>query len=106
MERRTVRRPTPHGVGGLKYNLAGAGKLASGPTPHGVGGLKYDAFRFHLFAVLSHPSRGGWIEMEVIHRHVIFFPRPTPHGVGGLKYHYSNGQTFAPLVPPLTGWVD
>ena len=34
-----------------------------GPTPHGVGGLKFDLSRLVLIEVLSHPSRGGWIEI-------------------------------------------
>ena len=33
-------RPTPHGVGGLKYLELWLRAGAAGPTPHGVGGLK------------------------------------------------------------------
>ena len=33
------------------------------PTPHGVGGLKYNYDRQEDWVDESHPSRGGWIEM-------------------------------------------
>ena len=33
------------------------------PTPHGVGGLKYELGTFDDESGKSHPSRGGWIEM-------------------------------------------
>ena len=53
------------------------------PTPHGVGGLKStwkDALTFYK---KSHPSRGGWIEIEI--------------------FQTKDGEE---IVPPLTGWVD
>ena len=53
------------------------------PTPHGVGGLKSVALGVgHNFTV-SHPARGGWIEIEYKHT----------------TYHKNR-------VPPRTGWVD
>ena len=33
------------------------------PTPHGVGGLKYADHVFGYTSPESHPSRGGWIEI-------------------------------------------
>ena len=33
------------------------------PTPHGVGGLKLSAFADAHSAPVSHPARGGWIEI-------------------------------------------
>ena len=56
------------------------------PTPHGVGGLKWLYHRQSLSATAaSHPARGGWI--EILKQLVQVKPRvsPTPHGVGGLK---------------------
>ena len=75
--------PTPHGVGGLKYLLVVDCVCYECPTPHGVGGLKCCLRSVSDYVYTSHPSRGGWIEMEMFHRYVVFFP-----------------------VPPLTGWVD
>ena len=56
--------PTPHGVGGLKSTSTFMLAADSRPTPHGVGGLK-SAFvsPLHEFDV-SHPTRGGWIEIK------------------------------------------
>ena len=55
--------PTPHGVGGLKSAACGFGTHAGSPTPHGVGGLKCPRsipdFPLHM----SHPTRGGWMEI-------------------------------------------
>ena len=33
------------------------------PTPHGVGGLKYERIVFGVIRKQSHPARGGWIEI-------------------------------------------
>ena len=33
------------------------------PTPHGVGGLKYEKQPEAGYCSRSHPSRGGWIEI-------------------------------------------
>ena len=33
------------------------------PTPHGVGGLKLEAIKKGREVCESHPARGGWIEI-------------------------------------------
>ena len=82
-------RPTPHGVGGLKFDRQRIKKIATRPTPHGVGGLKLLVKAgYTRDQIASHPSRGGWIEIicvEIVKRKQ---SRPTPHGVGGLKSTY------------------
>ena len=100
----------------------------NGPTPHGVGGLKYDAAYEANNALASHPTRGGWIEMSRFDKHspngkrptphgvgglklqrdsrYICTLRPTPHGVGGLKSFLLHDICVMPSVPPHTGWVD
>ena len=75
--------PTPHGVGGLKSTLSRIDWTPEGPTPHGVGGLKLHLSLRALPQELSHPARGGWIEMKV-----------------------SGSVTEYATVPPRTGWVD
>ena len=55
--------PTPHGVGGLKFTFASVSYRLAGPTPHGVGGLKLPIYISVSVVCLSHPSRGGWIEI-------------------------------------------
>ena len=63
-------RPTPHGVGGLKYFDMLMCMLYHSPTPHGVGGLKCRRQRIKLLElVASHPSRGGWIEIKEVLKH-------------------------------------
>ena len=54
---------TPHGVRGLKYDPASAGRVHSGRTPHGVRGLKYVAPGIQDDQQASHPARGAWIEI-------------------------------------------
>ena len=57
--------PTPHGVGGLKWQQPEAlTRFLRSPTPHGVGGLKCSPSLPCSIAGRSHPSRGGWIEMR------------------------------------------
>ena len=56
------------------------------PTPHGVGGLKYPyMFGDPARKATSHPSRGGWIEIIKPEDYAEKLTSPTPHGVGGLK---------------------
>ena len=55
---------TPRGVRGLKCHTAVNSKRINGRTPRGVRGLKL--FLLPMVAarfVLSHPSRGAWIEI-------------------------------------------
>ena len=58
-----VSSPTPHGVGGLKLSVRRYNMNPISPTPHGVGGLKYEYVIRYAVDRLSHPSRGGWIEI-------------------------------------------
>ena len=60
-----------------------SGWLVVGPTPHGVGGLKFGAIGVGVLGLVSHPTRGGWIEIST----------------------YDTAQ-MSRLVPPHTGWVD
>ena len=75
--------PTPHGVGGLKFVVVDLRPEQAGPTPHGVGGLKYQQRQRQQGQRQSHPSRGGWIEIPIPARSAASWS-----------------------VPPLTGWVD
>ena len=59
-----------------------------------------------MFWMLSHPSRGGWIEMNAVAETDLIHFGPTPHGVGGLKCKLPINSFGSFLVPPLTGWVD
>ena len=61
---KTRRGPTPHGVGGLKYLTHDVDDAGVSPTPHGVGGLKLLFVSLVLSSTLSHPARGGWIEIS------------------------------------------
>ena len=53
---------TPHGVRGLKLLEDTLYPRHSGRTPHGVRGLKFCDGEFKRVAVMSHPTRGAWIE--------------------------------------------
>ena len=78
--------PTPHGVGGLKCHSGWEITPQPCPTPHGVGGLKYRRDHRPYRLVMSHPARGGWIEIFSTSVNVrLYSASPTPHGVGGLK---------------------
>ena len=53
------------------------------PTPRGVGGLKFPWLKENAPELVSHPTRGGWIEILAA----------------------APGELFA-YVPPHAGWVD
>ncbi len=77
-------RPTPHGVGGLKFFNAKlcARKLVSHPSRGGR--IEITLRAAYELGRQSHPSRGGRIEIKS----PALYGRltsPTPHGVGGLK---------------------
>lgn len=55
------------------------------PTPHGVGGLKFLPGRAAEGHLWSHPARGGWIEICSKYVPSGLLLGPTPHGAGGLK---------------------
>ena len=57
--------PSPHGEGGLKWRWVGALHSPFGPSPHGEGGLKFGLSLAALPLLMSLPSRGGWIEIDV-----------------------------------------
>ena len=78
------------------------------PTPHGVGGLKYKAYADTLKQAMSHPSRGGWIEITSVPGLHGCLLGPTPHGVGGLKYsqrHRPQGGKDQ-SHPSRGGWIE
>ena len=55
---------TPHGVRGLKFLANAIESNCSRRTPHGVRGLKSVQVDAHALRVVSHPSRGAWIEID------------------------------------------
>ena len=63
--RRLGKRPTPHGVGGLKSATMETDCIFPCPTPHGVGGLKFLVFVSYKPVHVSHSPRSGWIEIFV-----------------------------------------
>ena len=80
---------TPRGVRGLKFCPALSRARCCSRTPRGVRGLKspMESSRGQIYLV-SHPSRGAWIEIAhglcaPDHRH-----SRTPRGVRGLKWNY------------------
>ena len=100
-------RPTPRGVGGLKYPADGRDLRAGGSHPSRGGWIEISSRRVIAWATSSHPSRGGWIEILVattataadashpsrggwieIWDELVESERsgPTPRGVGGLKF--------------------
>ena len=99
--------PTPHGVGGLKCfgALFVFGNL--GPTPHGVGGLKCGSFSQRTAQDLSHPARGGWIEIRCVNDCQMIRCGPTPHGVGGLKCRQIwRERPVDESHPARGGWIE
>ena len=62
-----------------------------GRTPHGVRGLKYSCHYNHLVKIMSHPTRGAWIEILTVAESPLTSTSRTPHGVRGLKYPVYRG---------------
>ena len=56
---------------------------------------------------LSHPARGGWIEIIIYLILKSLLKCPTPHGVGGLKFALE-GQlsTNEKSHPARGGWIE
>ncbi len=54
---------TPRGVRGLKFKKYINYVLAARRTPRGVRGLKSRLIKVKIVIVMSHPSRGAWIEI-------------------------------------------
>ncbi len=55
---------TPRGVRGLKFKChRGTAQYGACRTPRGVRGLKLSLLGVGVVALLSHPSRGAWIEI-------------------------------------------
>ena len=54
----------------------------------------------------SHPSRGAWIEIGTRNLSTTTTTSRTPHGVRGLKLQSYYGSTVKGQVAPLTGCVD
>ena len=97
-------------------------------TPHGVRGLKLSSSSKDINNDWSHPSRGAWIEMQILGESFGVDMGRTPHGVRGLKSLITllgamvSGRTphgvrglkcfrglpcaSLLLVAPLTGCVD
>ncbi len=67
--------------------------------------MKYGDRGIPQFAWLSHPARGGWIEMTLI-------PPPGsnrrshPTRGGWIEMPSCSVQAGSAAVPPRTGWVD
>ena len=57
---------TPRGVRGLKYPHTSMTIHRNSRTPRGVRGLKSLLLHGGLVVVVSHPSRGAWIEIFVV----------------------------------------
>ena len=47
--------------------------------------MKYSQCSENTVYFLSHPTRGGWIEIFCVAHLCVYASGPTPHGVGGLK---------------------
>ena len=77
-----------------------------GRTPHGVRGLKYSCHYNHLVKIMSHPTRGAWIEILTVAESPLTSTSRTPHGVRGLKFISELYRAMAAVVAPHTGCVD
>ena len=98
--------PTPHGVGGLKYEAYADTIQKASPTPHGVGGLKYQYLRRPAQTRRSHPSRGGWIEIGLPLTALTVVRVSHPSRGGWIEIILFAVIILSASVPPLTGWVD
>ena len=62
-----------------------------------------------LFCIclLSHPARGGWIEIGERGQLRRAEPGPTPHGVGGLKWAVYEREILRHQSHPARGgWIE
>ena len=66
-----------------KPNCIAYRMLMSHPTRGGW--IEISHMKSWIFFPSSHPTRGGWIEIWQSPPGSVHHPGPTPHGVGGLK---------------------
>ena len=77
-------------------------------TPHGVRGLKFRIEASHrLQCLLSHPSRGAWIEITGLRSLMSSRTSRTPHGVRGLKlFRTQVTRKTTPSHPSRGAWIE
>ena len=60
-----------------------------------------------IYFLLSHPTRDGWIEIDVEQRVKALNDGPIPHGMGGLKSHGQNARKIGEKSHPTRdGWIE
>ena len=84
---------TSHEVRGLKsdHNTAHL-RLTPRRTSHEVRGLKFSVEPLANNKLLSHLTRGAWIEIQALKTLLKDQPRRTSHEVRGLKYNPQTGE--------------
>ena len=75
-------------------------------TPRGVRGLKFTRAGLRTKMLLSHPSRGAWIEILNCPFLDSKERSRTPRGVRGLKFGEHPRKGLYHRVAPLAGCVD
>ena len=78
----------------------------AGRTPRGVRGLKLPCWQLKGGEIVSHPSRGAWIEIFTGINDVYESFSRTPRGVRGLKLFVLVTHIRVDAVAPLAGCVD
>ena len=104
---RQQRRRTSHEVRGLKSKRRRETQRRKGRrTSHEVRGLKYDRIRELEILLVSHLTRGAWIEITPEGAVAIEQMGRTSHEVRGLKCSSRSGDGRTVPVAPHTRCVD
>ena len=81
----TARGRIAHAVRGLKLKYSQTATMSASRIAHAVRGLKFGRFHGLFFQVLSHRSRGAWIEILSAYTDSLAGERRIAHAVRGLK---------------------
>ena len=107
MSRFELESRSPHGERGLKYHFRRGWRQFYRRSPHGERGLKFFRGKCSVKEVWSLPSRGAWIEIELLSQASTATSSRSPHGERGLKYLLGYPRFQRALSLPSRGaWIE
>ena len=102
-------RPSPHGEGGLKYDVLAVVGQCNRSLPTRGGWIEMIlVIHMSTCSGMSLPTRGGWIETSfTVRMGDCTVPGPSPHGEGGLKLRECKLQIGrGTSLPTRGGWIE
>ena len=97
----------PYGARGLKCPRIGIHKTGHSRAPYGARGLKFSQFFGLLWAIMSRPVWGAWIEIGKSTLLTKLAYSRAPYGARGLKYTDNPNRRTTDKSRPVWGaWIE